>query len=163
MSVDARIEELGIDLSQPSSPIANYVPCVRVGNLLFLSGNGPRRGGSNEMVTGKLGRDLSVEEGYDAARLVGIQLLAAIKKELGTLDAVERCVKALGMVNGTTEFTQQPAVINGFSDLMVEVFGENGKHAQVRRRHGKPAERYRSRDRTNCPNQGWRMKWADSE
>ena len=82
------------------------------------------------MVTGKLGRDLSVEEGYDAARLVGIQLLAAIKNELGTLDAVERCVKALGMVNGTTEFTQQPAVINGFSDLMVEVFGENGKHAR---------------------------------
>ena len=130
MSADARIEELGIDLSQPSSPIANYVPCVRVGNLLFLSGNGPRRGGSNEMVAGKLGRDLSIEEGYDAARLVGIQLLAAIKKELGTLDAVERCVKALGMVNGTTDFTQQPAVINGFSDLMVEVFGENGKHAR---------------------------------
>ena len=130
MSADARIEELGIDLSQPSSPIANYVPCVRVGNLLFLSGNGPRRGGSSEMVTGKLGRDLSVEEGYDAARLVGIQLLAAIKNELGTLDSVERCVKALGMVNGTPDFVQQPAVVNGFSDLMVEVFGENGKHAR---------------------------------
>ena len=130
LSADARIEELGIDLSQPSSPIANYVPCVQVGNLLFLSGNGPRRGGSNEMVTGKLGRELSVEEGYEAARLVGIQLLASIKREFGTLDVVERCVKALGMVNGTPNFTQQPAVINGFSDLMVEIFGENGKHAR---------------------------------
>ena len=130
VSADARIEELGIDLSQPSNPIANYVPAVRVGNLLFLSGNGPRRGSSPEMVTGKLGRDLSVEEGYEAARLVGIQLLAAIKREVGSLDVVERCVKALGMVNGTPDFTQQPAVINGFSDLMVEVFGENGKHAR---------------------------------
>ena len=130
MSADARIEELGIDLSQPSSPIANYVPCVRVGNLLFLSGNGPRRGGSDEMVTGKVGADLSVEEGYDAARLVGIQLLASIKREFGTINVVERCVKALGMVNGPTDFTQQPAVINGFSDLMVEVFGEKGKHAR---------------------------------
>ena len=130
LSADARIEELGIDLTQPSNPIANYVPAVRVGNLLFLSGNGPRRGSSSEMVTGKVGADLTVEEGYEAARLVGIQLLASIKRELGTLDSVERCVKALGMVNAVPEFTQQPAVINGFSDLMVEVFGENGKHAR---------------------------------
>ena len=82
------------------------------------------------MITGKLGRDLTVEEGYEAARLVGIQLLASIKRETGSLDAVQRCVKALGMVNGTPDFDQQPAVINGFSDLMVEVFGENGKHAR---------------------------------
>ena len=130
MSADARIEELGIDLSSPSNPIANYVPAVRVGNLLFLSGHGPRRGSSPDMITGKLGRDLSVEEGYEAARLVGIQLLASIQRELGTLDTVERCVKVLGMVNGTPDFDQQPAVINGFSDLMVDVFGENGKHAR---------------------------------
>ncbi len=130
MSADARIEELGIDLDQPSSPIANYVPAVRVGNLLFLSGHGPRRDEGSEMVTGKVGGDLSVEEGYEAARLVGIQLLASIKRELETLDTVERCVKVLGMVNGTPDFTQQPAVINGFSDLMVDVFGENGKHAR---------------------------------
>ena len=130
MSADARVEELGIDLNQPSSPIANYVSCVRVGNLLFLSGHGPRRGGTDGMVTGKLGLNLTVEEGYEAARLVGIQLLASIKRELGTLDSVERCVKALGMVNGPGNFTEQPAVINGFSDLMVEVFGENGKHAR---------------------------------
>ncbi len=130
MSAEKRIAELGIDLNQPSSPIANYVPAVRCGNLVFLSGHGPRRGESSEMVTGKLGSDLSVEEGYDAARLVGVQLLASLKRELGDLDKVKRCVKALGMVNGTPDFTDQPGVINGFSDLMVEVFGENGKHAR---------------------------------
>ena len=83
------------------------------------------------MITGKLGADLSVEEGYEAAKLVGIQLLASIQREIGSLDGVERCVKALGMVNGSPDFDQQPAVINGFSDLMVAVFGEvNGKHAR---------------------------------
>ena len=131
LSADARIEELGIDLDNPSPPIANYVSCVRVGNLLFLSGHGPRRGGSDQMVTGKVGADLSIEEGYEAARMVGIQLLSSIKREFGTLNVVQRCVKALGMVNAPTDFTSQPAVINGFSDLMVEVFGEvNGKHAR---------------------------------
>ena len=130
MSADERIAELGIDLTQPSSPIANYVPAVRVGNLLFLSGHGPRKGTSSDMVTGKVGADLSVEEGYEAARLVGIQLLASIKRELGSLDKVKRCVKVLGMVNATPDFGDQPSVINGFSDLMVEIFGENGKHAR---------------------------------
>ena len=130
MSADERIAELGIDLTQPSSPIANYVPAVRVGNLLFLSGHGPRKGTSSDMVTGKVGADLSVEEGYEAARLVGIQLLASIKRELGSLDKVKRCVKVLGMVNAAPDFGGQPSVINGFSDLMVEVFGENGKHAR---------------------------------
>lgn len=130
MSADKRIAELGIDLTQPSSPIANYVPAVRVGNLLFLSGHGPRKGASSDMVTGKVGADLSVEEGYAAARLVGIQLLASIKRELGSLDKVKRCVKVLGMVNAAPDFGDQPSVINGFSDLMVEVFGENGKHAR---------------------------------
>ena len=130
MSAEQRITELGIDLNQPSSPIANYVPAVQVGNLLFLSGHGPRRGGSSDMVTGKVGGDLTVEQGYDAARLVGIQLLASIKREVGSLDKVERCVKALGMVNCTPDFGDQPAVVNGFSDLMVEVFGDNGKHAR---------------------------------
>ena len=130
MSAEQRIAELGIDLNQPSSPIANYVPAVQVGNLLFLSGHGPRKGGSSDMVTGKVGGDLTVEEGYDAARLVGIQLLASIKREVGSLDKVKRCVKALGMVNSTPDFGDQPAVVNGFSDLMVEVFGDNGKHAR---------------------------------
>lgn len=130
MSADKRIAELGIDLNQPSSPIANYVPAVQVGNLLFLSGHGPRRAGSSDMVTGKVGGDLTVEQGYEAARLVGIQLLASIKREVGSLDKVKRCVKALGMVNCTPDFGDQPAVVNGFSDLMVEIFGENGKHAR---------------------------------
>ncbi len=130
MSAEQRIKELGIDLSQPSSPIANYIPAVIVGKLMFLSGHGPRRGASSDMVTGKLGRDLTIEEGYDAARLVGIQLLASIKSEIGDLDQVKRCVKVLGMVNGTPDFADQPAVINGFSDLMVEVFGDDGKHAR---------------------------------
>ncbi len=130
MSAEQRIKELGIDLSQPSSPIANYIPAVVVGNLMFLSGHGPRKGSSPDMITGKLCRDLSIEEGYEAARLVGIQLLASIKREVGDLDKVKRCVKVLGMVNGTPDFGDQPAVINGFSDLMVEVFGENGKHAR---------------------------------
>lgn len=130
MSADKRIAELGIDLNQPSSPIANYVPAVQVGNLLFLSGHGPRRADSSGMITGKVGGDLTVEQGYEAARLVGIQLLASIKREVGSLDKVKRCVKALGMVNCTPDFGDQPAVVNGFSDLMVEVFGDNGKHAR---------------------------------
>ncbi|CAI8014393.1 Protein TCP17 [Geodia barretti] len=108
VSADARIEELGIDLTSPSNPIANYVPAVRVGNLLFLSGHGPRRGSSPDMITGKLGADLSVEEGYEAAKLVGIQLLASIQREIGSLDGVERCVKALGMVNGSPISTSNP-------------------------------------------------------
>ena len=130
MSAEQRIKELGIDLGQPSSPIANYIPAVIVGKLMFLSGHGPRRGASSDMVTGKLGRDLTIEEGYDAARLVGIQLLASIKREIGDLDQVKRCVKVLGMVNGTPDFADQPAVINGFSDLMVEIFGDDGMHAR---------------------------------
>lgn len=130
MSAEARIAELGIDLNQPSPPIANYVSTVRVGNLLFVSGHGPRRAGSSEMVIGKLGDNLTVEGGYEAARLVGIQVLASIKRDIGSLDDVKRCVKALGMVNCTPDFGDQPAVVNGFSDLMVEVFGENGKHAR---------------------------------
>ena len=130
MTAEARIAELGIDLNQPSPPIANYVSAVQVGNLLFVSGHGPRRPNSSEMVTGKVGADLTVEEGYEAAKLVGVQILASIKREIGSLDKVKRCVKALGMVNCTPDFGEQPAVINGFSDLMVDVFGENGKHAR---------------------------------
>ena len=130
MSAEARIAELGIDLNQPSPPIANYVSTVLVGDLLFVSGHGPRRAGSSDMVIGKLGDNMTVEEGYEAARLVGIQVLASIKRDIGSLDDVKRCVKALGMVNCTPDFGDQPAVVNGFSDLMVEVFGENGKHAR---------------------------------
>lgn len=127
---EARLAELGIELPTPQAPIANYVNAVRTGNLLFLAGKGPSlpQGGN---VTGKLGADLSIEEGYRAARLTGIAQLAVLKAELGDLRKVRRIVKVTGMVNCTPDFTSQPAVINGFSDLMVEVFGERGKHARA--------------------------------
>lgn len=124
-----RITELGIQLPEASSPVANYVNAVRTGNLLFLSGKGPNlpEGG---YVTGKVGQDLTIEEGRAAARLVGISQLAVLKSELGDLNKVKRVIKVLGMVNCSPDFTEQPQVINGFSDLMVEVFGDKGKHTR---------------------------------
>jgi enamine deaminase RidA (YjgF/YER057c/UK114 family) len=126
---EKKLEELGIDLPDAGSPVANYVNAVKVGNLLFLSGKGPNLT-DGSYVTGKVGEDLSIEEGKEAARLVGIAQLAVLKSELGDLNKVKRIVKVLGMVNCGPDFTQQPQVINGFSDLMVEVFGEKGKHAR---------------------------------
>ena len=126
---EKRLAELGITLPAASAPVANYVNAVRTGNLIFLAGKGPRRAdGTN--VTGKVGRDLSVEEGYAAARLVGLHQLAALKAEIGDLGRVRRVVKVLGLVNCDPDFTEQPRVLNGFSDLMVEVFGDAGKHAR---------------------------------
>lgn len=127
---EARLAELGIELDVPSSPVANYVNAVRTGNLVFLAGKGPRKA-DGEYITGKIGTDLTVEEGYQAARLVGINQLAVLKAELGNLSRVKRIVKVLGMVNATPEFGNQPEVVNGYSDLMVEVFGEQGKHARA--------------------------------
>ena len=129
MGADARIKELGITLPLPGKPLGNYIPGVQVGNLLFLSGHGPEREGG-PTVRGKLGRDLSIEEGYKVAREVGIKLLGSARSLLGSLDRVKRIVKVLGMVNSAEGFGAQPQVINGFSDLMVEVFGENGRHAR---------------------------------
>lgn len=128
--IEKRLEELNIELPEAASPVANYVNAVRTGNLLFLAGKGPNRpeGG---YVTGKLGESLSVEEGYLAARLTGISQLAVLKAELGDLNRVKRIVKVTGMVNATPDFTNHPEVVNGFSDLMVEVFGEKGKHARA--------------------------------
>ena len=126
---EARLAELGITLRKASSPVANYVNAVRTGDLLFLSGKVPLRP-DGTMVTGKVGADLSVEEGYEAARLVGVQLISTLKDELGDLGRVRRVVKALGMVNAAPDFGQHPAVINGFSDLMVAVFGDRGRHAR---------------------------------
>jgi enamine deaminase RidA (YjgF/YER057c/UK114 family) len=126
---DKKLKELGIELFAPSKPMANYVKAVRVGNLLYLAGHGPSRAdGSN--ITGKVGADMTVEQGYDAAKQTGISILATLKGELGDLNKVKRIVKVLGMVNCTDTFTDQPKVINGFSDLMVAVFGEKGKHAR---------------------------------
>ena len=125
-----RVKELGIQLKEPGVPVANYVKSVRSGNLVFLSGHGPElaEGG---YITGKVGKDLSIEKGYEAARLTAIALLSSLKKEIGSLDNVVRVVKVFGMVNATTDFTQQPEVINGCSDLIVDIFGEQGKHARA--------------------------------
>jgi enamine deaminase RidA (YjgF/YER057c/UK114 family) len=129
--VDAKLLSLGIELPVPSEPVANYVPAVRTGNLVFLAGHGPAKPGGG-YVTGKVGEDLSVDEGYAAARLTAIALLASLKQEIGSLDRVGRIVRVFGMVNADPSFTQHPQVINGCSDLLVEVFGpERGKHARA--------------------------------
>lgn len=120
---EARLKEKGIVLPTPTQPIANYVNVVRVGNLLFLAGKGPARpDGTN--ITGKLGKDLTIEQGYEAARRTAINHIAVLKAELTDLRKVKRIVKVLGMVNCAENFTDQPKVINGYSDLMVEVFGD---------------------------------------
>ena len=126
---EARLKELGIQLIKPTPPIANYVKAVRVGNMVYLAGHGPDKpeGG---MVIGKVGAELTPEQGHDAARLTGISLLSTLKGEIGDLNKVKRIVKVLGMVNAVPTFEKHPQVMNGFSDLMVEVFGENGKHAR---------------------------------
>ncbi len=126
---EAVLAQMGIELKTPSAPVANYVNAVRSGNLIFLSGKGPSKA-DGTYITGKVGKDLSIEEGYEAARLTGINQLAVLKAELGNLNRVKRIVKTLGMVNATPEFENQPEVINGFSDLMVAVFGDRGKHAR---------------------------------
>lgn len=128
--VEERIGELGIELGEPYMPVANYVSSVRSGNLVFMSGAGPQMS-DGEYITGKVGSDLTVEEGYEAARLTGIVLLSALKDQIGDLNKVERIIKVKGMVNADPSFTQHPAVINGISDLMVEIFGERGKHARA--------------------------------
>jgi enamine deaminase RidA (YjgF/YER057c/UK114 family) len=131
MGAEARLKEIHLTLPQPATPMANYVGAVRTGQLLFVAGHGPIRHEGKGMARGKLGRELSVEEGYQVAREVGLNLLATVRAHLGSLDKVKRIVKVLGMVRSAEGFGDQPKVINGFSDLMVEVFGEAiGKHAR---------------------------------
>jgi enamine deaminase RidA (YjgF/YER057c/UK114 family) len=125
MSAEKKLKELGIQLGPVTPPVANYVNAVRTGNLLFLAGKGPAGG-----VTGIVGKDMTVEQAYGHARTVGLNLMAVMKHELGSLDRVNRIVKVLGMVNSVPGFGDQPKVINGCSDLFVEVFGERGKHAR---------------------------------
>lgn len=127
---EANLEKLNINLSEPSSPVANYVNAVKTGNLIFLAGKGPLQA-NGENITGKLGSDLTIEQGYEAAKVTAINQLSVLKATLGNLNKVKRIVKVLGMVNASPEFTDHPAVINGYSDLMVEVFGERGKHARA--------------------------------
>ncbi len=128
MTPEENLASLGITLPPVATPIANYVPSVRTGNLLFVSGNGPSDDLPNR--TGKLGADLTVEQGYAVARDVGIKLIASIQDAVGDLSHVKRIVKLLGMVNSAPDFADQPAVINGCSDLLVAVFGDAGKHAR---------------------------------
>ncbi len=130
-SIAARLSELNLDLPAPGAPGGNYIPSVEVGGLLFISGQVTRRAGKLEFV-GKLGREFGVEEGQQAARLCALNLLAQVKAACGgDLDRVVRCVRVTGYVNCTPEFTQPPQVINGASDLLVAVFGENGRHART--------------------------------
>ena len=128
--IEARLKELGIDLPDRPAPVANYVPGVRTGNLIYLSGIGPAERADGTSPVGKVGSDLTAEQGYEAARLTGINIISRMKGETGDLDKVKRVVKMLGMVNSEPSFNQQPAVINGCSDLLVEVFGEKGRHAR---------------------------------
>src|SRR3989442_5846066 len=130
MQAEARLKERPITLPKPATPVANYGGGVRVGHLLFVSGHGPLHNDGKPSARGKLGRDLSVDQGYQVAREVGLNVLATARASLGSLDKVKRVVKVLGMVNSAEGFGDQPKVINGFSDLMVDVFGDAGKHAR---------------------------------
>jgi enamine deaminase RidA (YjgF/YER057c/UK114 family) len=126
--VEEKIRELGIELKVPTVPKANLVLSVQSGNLIFLSGNGPIKDG--KVISGKVGKDLTIKQGYDAARLTAINQLSILKAQIGDLNKVEKIVKVFGMVNADSSFKDHPQVINGFSDLMVEIFGERGKHAR---------------------------------
>ena len=124
MSVEKRLAELGIELPSIPAPAGNYVHAVQTGNLLYLAGKGPNNSKR------KVGADVSIDEAYAAARDTGLTLIAVMKEALGSLDRVTRIVKVLGMVNAVPEFKEQPKVINGCSDLFVEVFGDKGRHAR---------------------------------
>ncbi|MBV8537008.1 MAG: RidA family protein [Alphaproteobacteria bacterium] len=129
--IDARLKELGITLPEAPMPVANYVPSVRSGNLLFVSGQVPMEGGKPQFI-GKVGREFKIEEGQKAARLCALNVIAQVRAALGgDLDRVKRCVRVGGFVNCTPEFGDQPQVINGASDLFVQVFGDAGKHARA--------------------------------
>lgn len=130
MSFEQRLKDLGIELPAPPKPVAIYVPAVQAGDLVFLSGVLPMRDGK-VAVEGKLGRDLTVEQGYEAARAAVLNALAIVRQEVGSLDRVKRVVKLVGHVASAEGFTQQPAVINGASDLLVKLFQEAGRHARV--------------------------------
>lgn len=129
MPVEQKLKEMGLELPVGPKPLANYVTVVKTGNLLFLSGHLPMREGKVQY-TGKLGRDLGVEDGYQAARVAALNCLASLKSEVGDLDKVRRVVKVVGFVNSAEGFTDQPKVVNGASDLLAEAFGEAGRHAR---------------------------------
>ena len=129
MRIEEKLAAMGVTLPPSRPPVANYVRAVQTGNLLFVSGHTPTREGQ-DLYPGKLGREVTTEQGYEAARQVAINLLGSVREALGDLDRVGRIVKLLGMVNSADDFTEQPRVINGASDFLVEVFGERGRHAR---------------------------------
>ncbi|NLY54652.1 MAG: RidA family protein [Firmicutes bacterium] len=129
MSVEAKLKELGIDIPPAAAPAAAYIPAVRSGNLIFVSGQLPSKDG--ELVKGILGRDLTTAEGYEAARLCALNCLGAVKSLVGSLDRVQRIVKVTGFVAATPDFTEHPQVINGASELMQQIFGDKGMHARA--------------------------------
>ncbi len=124
-----KLDSMGMKLPPVSTPVANYVKFVRTGNLVFTSGHGPTKT-DGQLITGTLGQDLTIEQGYEAAKITGLQLLATLQQAIGDLGKVKRIVKVLGMVHCTADFKDQPKVMNGFSDLMVAVFGDKGRHAR---------------------------------
>ncbi len=127
---EENLKSMKIQLPSASAPVASYVNAVRTGNLIFLAGKGPRKE-NGEYITGKLGDSLNIQQGYEAARLTGINQLAVLKEILGDLSKIKRIVKVNGYVNSTNNFYNQPQVINGYSDLMIQVFGEKGRHART--------------------------------
>jgi enamine deaminase RidA (YjgF/YER057c/UK114 family) len=128
-SAEARLRELGIELPKTTAPVANYVPAARLGNVIYLAGTGPIKP-DGTLATGKVGIDVTLDEAYQHAKLVGVRLLAVMRQELGSLDKVVRVGRVFGMVNAAPDFTDHPKVINGCSDLFVEVFGDRGRHAR---------------------------------
>jgi len=130
MEIEAKLAEMGLSLPEPPSPVGNYVGAVRAGNLLFVSGHGPRRLQDDIIMAGKVGRDLTTQQAYETAKSVMLNCLASVKREIGDLDRVARIVKLLGMVNCTETFTEHPQVINGASDLLVALYGDAGRHAR---------------------------------
>ena len=130
MRVEKMIKDKGLELIAPTAPIANFIPTVRTGNLLFVAGHLPRMPDGSILHTGKVGREVSVEQGYEAAKQAMINCLASIKEAIGDLDKVKRVVKLLVMVNADPEFDRQFIVANGASDLLVELYGDQGRHAR---------------------------------
>lgn len=130
MSAENRLKELGITLPAAATPVGSYVPGIQVGNILFMSGHGPFDNEGRVTAQGKLGRTMSIEEANAVARQVALNMLGSVREIVGSLDRVKRVVKVLGLVNCVDGFTASPKVINGFSDCMVEVFGEAGRHGR---------------------------------
>jgi enamine deaminase RidA (YjgF/YER057c/UK114 family) len=130
MKIEEKLKELGIDLPEVGKASGNYLPAKVVGNLVFCSGNGPRIN-AGEIATGRVGKDLTLEEGYEAAKWCAINCLSCIKSVIGSLDRIDEIIQVRGFVTSAPDFTQQPSVINGASDLLIKLFGEKGRHARA--------------------------------